>query len=430
MEFRERPANHHYCFGLIRLFLELVVQGTSSLGSASAALGLVRKYLPGVSRVPTDDCGQMWLLRIGLYEIQRPKEHVDDRVWIVDHTVQIGTTKCLLIVSCRLSWWQQELRPLRHQDLEVLALEPVDKSDGEVVRRQLEETAAKVGVPRAIVSDHGADLKRGIAGFRAQHPETSSLYDIAHKLAILLKRELAADERWSAYLKQMGQTKPRLQQTGLACLAPPTLKNKARFMNLENVVGWGVKTLRYLDDPRPVNDQPVNTKQLQEKLGWLRQHRQALAEWDAMQQVISSTLHYVRHQGYHQQAAEELKQQLESKTPDPFSRHFADQVLSFLEEQSAAANEGERLIGSSEVIESLIGRGKRMEAQQSKSGFTRMILGMAAAVVTPTQEYLAQALATVKTQDMLQWCREQLGVSVQAQRQRALNPPAAGTKQE
>jgi hypothetical protein len=409
--------------------VELVVQGAASLGSASAVLGLMRKYLPAVSRVPTDDCGQMWLLRIGLYELQRPKEQVEDRVWIVDHTVQIGTTKCLLIVSCRLSWWQQQRRPLQHQDLEVLALDPVDQSDGEVVRRQLEETAAQVGVPRAIVSDHGADLKRGIAGFQEQHPETASLYDIAHKLAILLKRELAADERWSAYLREMGQTKPRLQQTGLAYLNPPTLKNKARYMNLESVVAWGVKTLRYLDDPHPVDDQPMDKQKLEEKLGWLRQHRQALAEWDAMQQVISTTLHYVRHQGYHRQATEELQQQLKSQTSDSLSRRFADQVLAFIQEQSAAAKEGERLIGSSEVIESLIGRGKRMEAQQSKSGFTRMILGMAAAVVAPTQNYVAQALATVKTRDLLKWCREHLSVSVQAQRQRAYTIATDGTKQ-
>jgi hypothetical protein len=58
-----------------------------------------------------------------------------------------------------------------------------------------------------------------------------------------------------------------------------------------------------------------------------------------------------------------------------------------------------------------------------------MILAMAAAVVTPTQEYLEQALATIPTRDLLQWCREQLGVSVQAQRQKALKPAAPGTKQ-
>lgn len=429
LEFRERPANHHYCFGLIRLFIELVVQGASSLGSASVSLNLMRMYLPDVLSVPTDDCGQMWLLRVGLYEIQRPKEKVDDRVWIVDHTVQIGVTKCLLIVSCRLSWWQEELRPLEHRDLEVLALEPVDKSDGEVVQKQLEETAIKAGVPRAIVSDHGSDLKRGIEAFRESHPETAGLYDVAHQLAILVKRELEADDRWSAYLQELGQTKQRLQQTGLAYLTPPTPKNKARYMNLDSLVAWGTKTLAYLDDPQPVDDQPLDKKMLREKLGWLRRYRKELVQWDAVMRVVSISLHYVRHEGYHRRAAQELRQQLKSKTPDPLSRRLAAKILAFIKEQSAQAKKGERLIGSSEVIESLIGRGKRMECQQSKSGFTRMILGMAAAVVTPTKEFLEKALATVKTRDMLQWCRDQLGISVQAQKRRAFATASSETKQ-
>jgi hypothetical protein len=37
-------------------------------------------------------------------------------------------------------------------------------------------------------------------------------------------------------------------------------------------------------------------------------------------------------------------------------------------------------------LESLIGKGKRLEGQQSRSGFTKMVLGMAAAVIKPTTE--------------------------------------------
>lgn len=428
LEFQERPANHHYCFGLIRLFVELVVQGGSSLGSASAALKLMQRFLPGVMSVPTDDCGQLWLLRIGLYEIQRPKEKTEDRVWIVDHTIQIGVMKCLLIVSCRLSWWQNELRPLEHSDLEFLALEPVEKSDGEAVQRQLEETAAKVGVPCAIISDHGTDLKRGIERFQEDHPETASVYDIAHKMAILVKQELEADDRWSEYLKQIGQTKQCLQQTTLAYLMPPTPKNKARYMNLESLVIWGAKTLTYLDNPQPVTDQPVDRAKLQEKLGWLRKYRNAVAEWDAVMRVVATTLQYIRHQGYHRRAAQQLKRKLRSQTRGHLSRRLVKKTLAFVKEQSAQAKKGQHLIGSSEVIESLIGRGKRMERNHSKSGFTRMVLAMAAAVVTPSKEFLAQALSTVKTLHVIQWCRDHLGPSVQSQRCQAFAVSTRGTK--
>jgi hypothetical protein len=427
-EFQERPTNHHYCYGLIHLFLELVLRAATSLGAASETLRVMRSFLPWLGSVPTADCGQLWMLRVGLYEVTRPKEFTSDRVWIVDHTVQIGTTKCLLIVSVGLSSWQEQGGPLSHQDLEVLALEPVEKSDGQIVQKQLEETATMVGTPRAIVSDHGTDIKRGIEAFQVDHPETLGLYDIAHKTAILVKRELEADEVWSEYLKHIGQAKQRLLQTPLAFLTPPTPKNKARYMNLGPLVNWGTKTLAYLDNPQPVTDEPVNKKQLREKLSWLRKYRKRLVRWDAMMRVVTTTLEHIRQEGYHRRAVQELRRELKLIAKDPQSRRLADKIQVFVKEQSAHIRKGEHLIGSSECIESLIGKGKRLEGQQSKSGFTRMVLGMAAAVVNPTKEYLEQALATVKTHDVIQWCRENLGVSVQAQRRRALTCSSSGTK--
>jgi hypothetical protein len=388
----------------------------------------MRAFLPGVMGTPTGECGQLWLLRIGLYEVTRPKEMTDDRVWIVDHTVQIGNTKCLLILGCSLSWWQERRGPLSHQDLEVLALEPVVKSDGEIVRQQLEETAANTGTPRAIVSDHGSDIRRGIEAFQIDHPQTVSCYDIAHKLAILLKRELETDENWAGYLKQLGQVKQRLQQTALAFLTPPTPRNKARYMNLETLVNWGLHTLAYVDHPHSVTAEPIDESQLREKLGWLAEYREPLARWNAMMRVVATTLEYIRQEGYHRGAVSELRRQLRTIATDPQSRRLADNVLDFVSEQSRPARKREHLVGSSECIESLIGKGKRLEGQQSKSGFTRMILGMAAAVVKPTTAYIQQALDHVKNRDVFQWCRDKLGVSVQSQRRQALALSASGTK--
>ena len=427
-EFSECPANHHYCYGIIHLFLDLVLRTACSLEGASAVLRLMRVFLPWAGGIPIGDSGQFWMLRVGLYEISRTKELTDDRIWIVDHTIQIGTTKCLLILSCRLSWWQENRGTLSHRDLEVLALEPVTKSDGAIVCKQLEETADKVGVPRAIVSDHGSDIKRGIATFQVNHPDTVSLYDIAHKMAILIKRELAGDEHWSTYLQHIGQTKQCVQQTSLAYLMPPTPKNKARFMNLEPLVNWGTKALAYLDNPQPVDDQPVDKKRLKEKLRWLRPFRRHLKRWDTMMRIVAITLKYIRQEGYHRRATGQLRQKLKPIAKDRPSRRLMENTLAFVKEQSALAQKNEHLIGSSECIESLIGKGKRLEGQQSKSGFTRMVLGMAAAVVEPTKDYLEKALDQVKTRDVVQWCKEKLGASVQSQKQRALKQSMNGTK--
>lgn len=400
----------------------------ASFRGASAGLKLLAEFLPGTRRTPTAWCGELWVWRLGLYEILRPKAPAADRVWLADHTVQLGTTKCLVIVSVRLSWWQQQRRPLEHQDLEVLAVTPMEHSDGPRVQRALESTAENVGVPRAIVSDHGSDLKRGIEAFQQEHPTTASVYDIAHKVACLLKHELEADARWSDFLQRLGQSKPQLQQTALAFLTPPSPKSKARYMNLEEVVRWGRRTLAFLDHPRPVEGTLVERSKLAEKLGWLATFRAALAEWEDWLGVVSTALDYVRHEGYHRRAAQELAPRLRAWLKQASSRRLAGDVLRFVKQQSAAAGRGERLIGSSECLESLIGKGKRLERQQSKSGFTKMVLAIAAAVVKPTTEYLQQALAAVTTADVYEWGRDLLGPSVQSQRRLAFTPLPRGTK--
>ncbi len=427
-QFLQRPSNHHYSFGVIDLFVRLVLDAASTLRGASACLDLVRTFLPHMERVPTATCGQMWLLRIGLHELTREKENADDWIWIVDHTVQIGKVKCLVIVGCHQSQWQQQPRPLEHGDLQLLALQPVEQSDGPTVHKQLEQVAAKTGVPRSIVSDHGADLKRGIEAFQQKHPQTDNVYDIAHKMAILVKRELKSDDHWAQFLKQMAHTKQRLQQTSLAFLVPPSLKNKARYMNLDAVVSWGKKALAYLENPPPVEGVQADIDTLNEKLGWLRNYGKSLAEWADMMHVVGTTLEYVRHHGYHRRARDELREELELVCGDGLGRRMSEQVLWFVAEQSSAAKGDERLIGSSECLESLIGKGKRLEGQQSKSGFTKMILGMAASVVEPTKQYVSGALSAVKTRDVLQWCHENLGVSVQSQRRLAFAAPSKGTK--
>lgn len=422
-----RPAGHQYSFDAIGYFLRFVLTAATSLRGASACLGLVRNLL-SCARTPTANTGQAWLLRVGLYELRRPKEQADDWVWIIDHTVQLGATKCLLIVGVRLSDWERKGRcPLTHQDLTLLALEPVETSDGPTVQRQLEQAMPQTGAPRAILSDGGSDLKSGVALFRLDHPETSHVQDIAHKAALIVKRELGADAGWERYVKKAGRFKQQVKQTSLACLLPPSPRLKARYMNVSELVTWGGKALRYLLSSQSGDEHGMELPKLREKLGWIAGYREPLQEWNNLMEVVAAALEFVRHEGYHSQAAEQLRQRLNAVATHPMACRAAEALVQVVTEQSAHAREGERLLGSSEILESLIGKGKRLEGQQSQNGFTKMVLGMAAAVATPTRAYLAQALSQIKTKHVSEWCQTHFGLSLQTQRHRALGS-FAGTK--
>lgn len=100
-------------------------------------------------------------------------------------------------------------------------------------------------------------------------------------------------------------------------------------------------------------------------------------------------------------------------------QRIAHHLLTFVETEAAKAAAHERLLGSSEVIESVFGKLKRLEHHQAHSGFTGLVLAVAALVAPTTQEVIEQALETVPTSQVRQWCQQHLGSSVQAQRQQA-----------
>jgi len=413
--FSQVPRYHTYSVGHIWLFVTLVLSSAATLRSSSRTLELVLPFFGYSLACPSWYAGRFWLLRIGYYKLIKPKEQADDWVWIADHTVQLGVEKCLLILGVRLSRLQSDMT-LKHEDVEPIALYPVTSSNGEVVFQQLEETIEKTGLPRAIVGDQGSDLKAGIESFIQAHPTTSYLYDIKHKTATLLKQHLQHDETWKRFTQLAAQSKSQVQQTAMAFIAPPNQRTKARYMNLAVLVGWSQRALVLLDQVEARADKRESHEKIKTKLGWLTQFREPIKEWDALCQMAITAESFVREQGLYNGCESQLRPCFDSNIQTPKAIQFREQLLEFVKNESLKAQPNERLLGSSEIIESVLGKTKRLEQDQSKSGFTGMVLGAAAIVSHTTQEVVKKAMETVSTKQVLEWIKEKLGQSIQSKR--------------
>jgi hypothetical protein len=421
-DFARRVPRQQYSLGTIGMYVELVLSAPCSQRAAAAILGWIQRLWPGGGEGPCANAGRSWLFRLGLYELTCTKEAGNDWVWLVDHTVQLGSHKGLIVVGLRLGDWQKNPRPVEHQDVRLLALEPMERSDGQAVQRELEKVIQRTGVPRLIVSDGGPDVKKGIALFRQAHPKTAHVYDIKHKVALLLKKELERDPHWEQFVSESNVARRGLTLTSAGFLVPPGLKAKARYMNVDRLVAWGARVLAYLDHPREVPGEPVNATLVENRLGWLRRYRKQLAQWSALLATAEAAEHYVRHQGWHAAAAEELRTCLEPLATCAGSRRLKDNLLQFAAQQVAAAQTGERLLGSTEVLESIIGKYKRLQAMHSADGMTRTILSVGAVVGRRCLQTLRQALTTVTNRHVADWCRQHLGLTLQARRQQAFAP--------
>ena len=406
------------------MFLQTVLSAATSLRGAAGVLQLLSGHLPFMEQAPSVNSGRGWLLRIGLAQLTREEEPADDWIWIMDHTLQLGPYKCLVIVGIRLAAWDAQ-RPLEHEDMTLLNLTPMEQSSGERVHEQLAATVRTTGVPRAVVSDEGTDLKRGMELFRRDHPLVRHQHDLKHKNALLLKKELEGDSRWGEFVKEANRAKLGTTQTALAFLNPPGLKTKARYMNLDTLVRWGVRTLNYLDAGRPASDPTLDRRKVTEKLGWLDHYREDLYRWSELLQVAHTAEKAVRG-GIHSSICQELGAQLEPLATTLAAQRLSKNVLAFLKQQSAGLAADERLIGSSEVLESIIGKYKRLQSCHSKGGMTAMLLSIGAIVGRKTTATIKKALERVRTADVDHWCKDHLGITLQSQRRLAFSATKTG----
>jgi hypothetical protein len=417
-------ARQQFPLGVMASSLGLVLRAGTRLRRVATELAMNFRWWGVEARAASYYSVRLWLLRLGLYQLHRPKEQADDWMWIVDHTLQMGDRKCLIIVGIRQSAWDAENRVLRHEDVDLIDLGPVTESNGKVVYRQLKAAMAKTGVPRAIISDKGGDLHSGIKQFRKRHRGTAWLYDIKHKTACLLKGALDRDPSWQKFTTKVHRFKQQVAQTSLAALAPPQQRSKSRYMNVDVLVEWAERSLRLLDSRKAVNAAGLKRAQVEAKLGWLRKYSPQVRRWAEMLAVVGTTEHYVRHEGVHADATEELATAL-AKPTTPAAKRLRKQLLEFIQEQSRQARGDERLLGSSEVLESIIGKFKNLAGERGQHGLTGMVLSIGALVGKQAVGTVQTAMTTITNQQVWDWCHSHLGPTVQSVRAKirhALNP--------
>ncbi len=421
----EPPGVHGYGSNMICLCLRLILEAGVSLRGVPRVLAVIAEAFGLSLDIPDWTTSRLWLMRMGHAMLTMPLEQADDWVWLADHSVQIGNEKCLAIVGVRLRDMPKPGECLRHHDLHLIALVPSESWTRPDVDDVLEEATKRTGVPRAIVTDHGSDLYGGVQLFQVRHPETAELYDVKHKAACLLKHRLEHEPRWKEFQTKVGQTRCAVQQTELAFVTPPATKTKARFMNLESQLAWAEEVLDVLRQPSARVQEWASPERLQEKVGWLEEYAASLAEWSEWQQVVNTTVEFVNHQGVFRGMGRKLRQQLPREFAHASSRNLAKELIKFVARQGRQAKQGERLIGSTEILESAFGKMKQLEKQQARGGFTTLLVSFGALLTETTAKVVKASLQNSTTKKVYEWCKENLGTTLFAQRKIAFAESAS-----
>jgi hypothetical protein len=390
---------------VVRLAVDLVLHAGASLRGAAASMALLASRLGLDVAMPSFGAVRSWLLRLGCYALTCVLP-VGAWVLLIDHTVQIGPCKLLVIVGCPLSQARLGERPLQHGDLHLVGLSLMEHSRDETVAAELEKAKQRVGSVRQVVSDNGSDLNGGVRLFQERTEGVAHTHDMAHQAANILKQRRNRDESWTEFVSKLAQAGAKVRQTRAAHLRPPTVRAKARFMNVAPTLRFASRVLRLLETGKA-------SPRAEAGYGWLRDYREALANWQSEQAVIEAALTHIRTHGINQDTAAQLDAAWSALTLTPGARDVATRLRTAARTEGAQAKPGEVLVASTEVLESIFGKLKRLEGAYAGDGFTGLSLALGAFVGAQSEARTQEALEAVPKKEADGWVERVLGKTVQ-----------------
>ncbi|NEU84497.1 hypothetical protein [Nostoc sp. UIC 10630] len=400
--------------------MQQVIECGSSYRGVEKTFDLYKELLS--QETPSFSSIRKWLVRIGLYELNRQKEYRDDWIFIVDLTVELGSEKGLVVLGVSERLLEEEVFPsrrgLQHQDVQVLALEIMRSTKGELIEQKLTEITLKFGRPKQIIADRGSDLQRGIKLYKQNHPDVIDTYDVTHAMALLLKHELTGSEKYQSFIQQCGQCRRQLQQTELSFLAPPSQRSQCRYFNVEKLLEWAENLLNspldVLSNLVPNIEPELLKTKLTDKFGWLASYQNLLRDWSQMVQMTRFVETQVKLGGLNQEVFSIFQQHLTMKVD--FTEEFAQKILSYLTQEISQITSGRTLLATSDVLESLFGKYKHFSSRSPLKQIGQIFLSICLSTMNLTTTLVKEALETVRFLDVEDWATQVIGQSMLSKR--------------
>jgi len=260
---------------------------------------------------------------------------------------------------------------------------------GDTLADLLKRLIAVMGRPAAYLKDAGSELHKAIDVLDAQGLASPAIDDISHAVANMLKRRYHDHPTFSTFVSACGRVSGKLKHTLLACLAPPTVHTKARFMNVHRLVTWadrlltlspagGAKAGSSLAKLRACLDALPSCKAL------IKRFRDDAVPLLACQKILKT-------QGLSHATLAQCEPLIDAIASSTVRREFAGYLQYQLQTATTLGLDKVGLPISSDPIESLFGLAKQHGVGEIKDA-NRIALRLPALCSTPTREEAKQVL--------------------------------------
>ena len=328
-------------------------------------------------------------------------------------------------------------------DIELLHLSVTPKATWDITFNALVETSRRTGIPAEIISDHGADVKKGTEEFCKQNPTVHYIYDVTHMIACILKSMLLSQPEWEKFTKQIMHCKHQTKQSVLSFLSPPSQRAKARYLNISQIVNWGRKLLNYkekgdfTDISKAIAEKSEKSLNIyltdncmppikesfalfNSKFKWLNDFRENIYLYGQYIEVIRKVKQEIATFGIHSQTISNIKKQLMRLNISKPAIELQDKIIERMKTNVPKhLDEGQAYLGCSDIIESLFGKYKNYCSENSLKGITQSVLIMSAATSKLDADSVKEAIGYSIYNDIQKWSRFTVGESDFSKRKKA-----------
>jgi len=240
---------------LVFLALQLFLIARISFRATARVLSVLAPQL-GLTKTPCTQTIINWVTRLSIARMKQALPPIEIRtgmpllsngfILILDASIGLGKGKIMAVLALDANHYLHNpgaAPALQH--VKCVAVSVADTWTGETIAALLEKIITQIGRPLAYLKDGGTDLGKAIRLLNDRGVPHLSIDDISHFVANLLKHEYQKHPLFDVFISTCGKVSKMLKQTILACLAPPKVSTKARFMNLHRLVKWASRILKH-----------------------------------------------------------------------------------------------------------------------------------------------------------------------------------------
>ncbi len=309
---------------LVFLALQLFVVARIGFRAISRVLAVFTPQL-GWVKTPCTQTIINWVIRLSIARMKDGMSPVHAGtpvlsggfILLLDASIGLGKGKILTVLAldARHHWLNPGAPSL--QQVRCLAVAVADTWTGETIADLLQKLIAKLGRPVAYLKDGGTDLGKAVRLLGEQGYSSVSIDDISHCVANLLKHEFQKHPVFDVFIRASGAVSKLFKQTILACLAPPKVSTKARFMNLHRLVKWAAVLL--MQSPRGRAAKGSLLQKLRDSLDQLPQCRRFINDFLLNAEPLIECQKRLKTKGLNQQSYDECRPVL-ATIPSPYIR--------------------------------------------------------------------------------------------------------------